>query len=137
MSVKLTSHQNGNGTNTPTQEVATLQADTSKKSQEVITVQAEEVKVKPSVQQIFEAIEQAKAMREVYEKHVTRQKDLIEFEREASDESGFILRSTLKSGKAIEFVHTPSNLDFVREQIRKNEANIKFMEQKIQDFKLS
>lgn len=137
MSNNLSANQKAQGTNTPSQEVANPQANTSKKSQEVITVEAEEVKVKPSVQQIFERMDHLRAMKEVYEKHVNRQKELIEFEAEASDESGFVLRSTLKSGKGIEFVHTPSNLDFVREQIRKNDANIKMMEAKIQEFNLN
>jgi hypothetical protein len=136
MSNNLTANQKAQGTNTPTPEVAIPQADTSKKNQQIITVEAEEVKVKPSVQQIFERMDHLRAMKDVYEKHVNRQKELIEFEAEASDESGFVLRCTLKSGTGIEFVHTPSNLDFVREQIRKNDANIKMMEAKIQEFNL-
>lgn len=122
------------GTNTSNQNVATPSATTTPKSQMVINVDAVEVKQALSVEQIFQKFEQGKAMREIYDRHVLRQKELVDFEAEASDESGFVLRCTLKSGTSIEFMHTPSNLDFVREQIRKNDTNIKGMEEKIKEF---
>ena len=133
MSQNLTTQQKGQATTTPSQNVANPEA-TKDKSQEVITLNAIEVKAKLSVQDIFAKFEQGRAMREIYDRYVLRQKELVDFEAEASDESGFVLRSSLKSGRGIEFLHTPSNLDFVREQIRKNDANIKSMEEKIQEF---
>jgi hypothetical protein len=136
MSNNLTANQKAQGTNTPTQEVANPQADTSKKSQEVITVNAVEVKQKPSVSQIFEKCEQLRAMRDIFERYLDRQKILIYFEGKATEEGNFPLKGFLKNGEEIEFFHATSNLEFLREQIRKNEENIKAMEIKIQDFKL-
>ena len=136
MSNKLTSHQKGEAISLPIQNEAN-DSQASNNSEQVITVNAVEIPQKLTVQEIFEKFEQGRAMQEIYSRHVARQKDLIEFEAEASDDSGFVLRTTLKGGRSIEFSHLPSNLDFVREQIRKNKANIEMMEQKIKDFRIS
>lgn len=135
MSNNLTANQKAQGTNTPTTQVAQT-SDATKKSQEIITVDAVEIKQKPSVSQIFEKAEQLRAMRDVYERFTERQKVLIAFEAKASDEGGFLLKGFLKGSEFIEFFHMPSSLEFLREQIRKNQENIKEMEIKIQDFRL-
>jgi hypothetical protein len=127
----LTASPKGQFTAMPNKNEATQSAS---KNQQIISIDAVEVQQPLNVSEIFLKVEQLKQMQIIYDRYIVRQKELNDYEAEAKEESGVPMRSSLKSGRCIEFMHTPSNLDFIREQIKKNAENIKEMEEKIKEF---
>ena len=106
----------------------------SKKEATILNIDAVEVPQRPTIHQVFQKLQEGIAMQELHEKISNRLKELIEFERFASEETGFVLTASLAKGKKIEFNHLPSNIEFVRHQVAKGKQMLEELENQIQNF---
>jgi len=137
MSQNSTTFTKGQGNAMPINSQTPATAPKGAKTDDILSVTGVEVPRIPTVTQVFERIQQGFILQESYEKFSSKLKDLSDFEREAKEETGFMIVAMMPNGKKFEFNHLPSNLEFVSQQVEKGRLYLANLESQIQNFKIS